>query len=355
MLAEIASLPPVPAGLTTRSADVEAAAAVNHYLQPLKAILAGDITEVVVNGPGAVWTEGRVGWQEHLMPELTYEHLRLLVKLIANSTNQKISEENPLVSAVLPGGERVQVVVPPAVSAGTVSLTIRKPSQLRFTLDDYERSGAFDRVAVGHDPNMALESELKSLLDTRRIAPFLKLGVESKQNIVISGPTGSGKTTLMKTLVDLIPSPERLITIEDAAELSIIHQRNFVRLFYSKDGQGVAKVTPKMLLEATLRMKPDRVLLAELRSDEAFYFIRNINSGHPGSMTSVHAASPRLAIEQLMLLVKESPAGSNLSREDIKDLLFMMVDVVVQFATIDGAKRVTGIYYEPERKRTLLG
>jgi type IV secretion system protein VirB11 len=329
--------------------------AVETYLRPLRRLLDGEITEVVVNAPGEAWTECRHGWIRHPIPELTFEHLRMLAKLIATSTQQTISESAPVVSAALPSGERVQAIIPPAVPSGTISLTIRKPSALRLTLADYEASGALDGVAVGGDPDQSVERELHGHLAAGRIRAFLELAVRSKQNIVISGATGSGKTTIMKTLVDLIPPEERLITIEDTPELEIINQPNHVRLFYSKDGQGVSKATPKLLLESCLRMKPDRILLAELRSEEAFYFIRNVNSGHPGSITSVHATSPRLAIEQLMLLVKESAGGANLAREDIKQLLFMLVDIVVQFSVIDGKRRVSGIYYDPQRKRSILG
>lgn len=332
-----------------------AMSAVETYLRPVRRLLAGEVTEVVVNRPGEAWTEGREGWLRYDMPELTFDHLRMLAKLIATSTQQTISENAPVVSAALPSGERVQAIVPPAVPQGTISLTIRKPSSLRLTLDDYERSGAFEAVDIGDHRRGTHETELLRLLDAGDIRRFLELAVASRLNIVVSGATGSGKTTLMKTLVDLIPASDRLITIEDTPELDIRNQPNHVRLFYSKDGQGMSNATPKLLLESCLRMKPDRILLAELRSDEAFYFIRNVNSGHPGSITSVHATSPRLAIEQLMLLVKESAGGAQLSREDIKQLLYMLVDVVIQFSVVDGRRRVTGIYYEPDRKRASLG
>jgi type IV secretion system protein VirB11 len=347
--------PPTETACDKPAAAAQAVSAVETFMQPLRGLLADDVTEIVINRPGEAWTESRAGWQRHALPQLTYEHLRTFATLIANSTQQTIHDGAPLVSAALPSGERVQAVIPPAVAAGTVSLTIRKPSPLRFDLDDYERAGAFDHVAIGEDPTRALEDQLSALLAAHRIREFLELSIQTRQNIVISGATGSGKTTVMKALVDLIPAHERLITIEDTPELDILKQPNHVRLFYSKDGQGVSKATPKMLLEACLRMKPDRILLAELRSDEAFYFLRNVNSGHPGSITSVHATSPRLAIEQLMLLVKESAGGAHLAREDIKQLLFMLVDVVVQFSIVDTVRRVTGIYYDPQRKRTLLG
>ncbi|HJU08339.1 MAG TPA: P-type DNA transfer ATPase VirB11 [Rhodanobacteraceae bacterium] len=347
---------PLPVEFSENSGStLGASTAVETFLAPLRRLLAGNVTEVVINRPGEAWTEDREGWRRHAIPALTYEHLRTFATLIANSTQQTIQESAPLISASLPTGERVQAIVPPAVPAGTVSFTIRKPSPLRLTLDDYEAADAFDGVTIGEDPSERLEEKLSGLLAAHRIREFLERAVRTKQNIVISGATGSGKTTAMKALVDLIPASERLITIEDTPELDVLKQPNHVRLFYSKDGQGVSKATPKMLLEACLRMKPDRILLAELRSDEAFYFIRNINSGHPGSITSVHATSPRLAIEQLMLLVKESAGGAHLSREDIKQLLFMLVDVVIQFSVVDKVRRVTGIYYDPQRKRTLLG
>ena len=179
------------------------------------------------------------------------------------------------------------------------------------------------------------------------------LAVRSKKNIVVSGATGSGKTTFTKALIREIPRDERLITIEDAPELVLNDHPNHVRLFYSKGDQGQAKVAPRHLLESCLRMRPDRILLAELRSDEAFDYLRNANSGHPGSITSVHASSADLAFEQLTLLVKQSPSGADLPRPEIKTLLYLLVDIVVQFAVVGHQRCVREIYYDPDRKRAL--
>ena len=179
----------------------------------------------------------------------------------------------------------------------------------------------------------------------------MRLAVRSRRNIIVSGPTGSGKTTWTKALIREIPSEERLITIEDARELLLDRHPNHVRMFYSKDDQGLARVTPKQLLESCLRMKPDRILLAELRSEEAFDYLRNVNSGHPGSITSIHAASAELAFEQLVLLVKQSRAGCELSRRDIKHLLYLLVDVVIQFGVERHERFIKEIWYEPARKR----
>ena len=327
------------------------ATAVEFYSRPLRAILQGDITELCVNGPGEVWVESRAGWERRPLPELTYETLRHVTELITNSSSQKISEKTPLVSTSLPTPtrERIQLVIPPAVLAKQISLTIRKPSDQRFSLADYRRQGAFEGLRVQSSGLTDVECELKSFLKYGEYERFFELAVRSKRNMAFSGVTGSGKTTFMKTCVDLIPSDERLLTIEDAPEMDIVNQPNHVRLFYSKGGQGVAQVTPRSLLEATLRMKPDRVLLAELRSDEAFEYMRNINA-HPGSITSLHAASTRLALEQLILLIRQSETGKGMERKDVMDLVYMLVDVIVQF----DKKKLVGVWYDPDRKYRIM-
>jgi type IV secretion system protein VirB11 len=155
-------------------------------------------------------------------------------------------------------------------------------------------------------------------------------------------------------LIREIPADERLITIEDARELVLDRHPNHVRLFYSKDDQGLSRVTPKQLLESCLRMKPDRILLAELRGEEAFDFLRNVNSGHLGSITSVHASSAELAFEQLILLVKQSSAGREMARREIRSLLYLLIDVVIQFSCWRHRRFIEEIWYEPELKRRHL-
>jgi type IV secretion system protein VirB11 len=210
-------------------------------------------------------------------------------------------------------------------------------------MQDMENGGLFDAVVQSTDHNSAEDSLLKIYREGKYRA-FLEGAVLARKNIIISGATGSGKTTLSKALVQHIPKDERLISIEDTPELAI-SQPNHVRLFYSKGGQGVARLGAKELLESCLRMRPDRVLLQELRDGTAFYYIRNINSGHPGSITTVHADSPNLAFEQLTLLVMESEGGRDLDRDDIRNLLKISIDVIVQCKRINGRFRVTGIYF----------
>ncbi len=126
-------------------------------------------------------------------------------------------------------------------------------------------------------------------------------------------------------------------------------------MFYSKDGQGLASVGPKELLESSLRMRPDRILLQELRDGTAFYYIRNVNSGHPGSITTVHASTALAAFEQMTLLVKESEGGGDLERDDIRGLLISMIDIIIQCKRIEGKFKVTEIYYDPFKQRNIFG
>jgi type IV secretion system protein VirB11 len=231
-----------------------------------------------------------------------------------------------------------------------VAIAIRRPADTVWSIEDLAMRGIFRKACRANQALDGTEQELLRLLSAGNYPAFMRLAVTSRKNILVSGPTGSGKTTWTKALIREIPRDERLITIEDAKELVLDGHPNHVRLFYSKDDQGVARVSPKQLLECCLRMKPDRILLAELRADEAFDYLRNVNSGHPGSITSVHAASAELAFEQLVLLVKQNPGGRDLARGDIKSLLYLLIDVVVQFGVECHERFIKEIWYDPERR-----
>ncbi|MFC5342887.1 P-type DNA transfer ATPase VirB11 (plasmid) [Brevundimonas staleyi] len=322
-----------------------------HYLAPLQALLEpADVTELVVNRPREVGVERAGGWTWHDVPDLTEDWLQTLAVGAAAFTRQDVSEDQPICSTVLPGGERCQIVVPPATPAGTISLTIRKPSQVTLGLEDFQKAGLFEQARVSAQEPDEEEVALLALRDASDWVGFFKRAVISRRNILISGPTGSGKTTFAKGLVQLIPPEERLLTIEDTRELVVPH-RNVVHLIYAKDGQGLSKAGAKQLLESALRMRPDRILLQELRDGTAFFYLRNVNSGHPGSITTIHADSAALAFEQLTLLVRESEGGRDLPRDDIRALLMLLVDVVVQVKKIDGRYRLTEVWYDPVRRR----
>lgn len=329
--------------------------ALDLTLQSLHPILTNpQVTELCINRPGEVYVESHQGWHCESVPFADFDWCWRLAKLVANSTQQRIDQCSPLLSASLPGGQRVQIVLPPATTAGCVAITIRRPSDAAWTIGELARRGVFRNTLRSGDKQDQTDADLLSLLVRRDYEAFMRLAVISRRNILVSGPTGSGKTTWTKALIREIPPHERLITIEDARELILDRHPNHVRLFYSKDDQGVARITPKQLLECCLRMKPDRILLAELRSEEAFDYLRNVNSGHPGSITSVHATSAALAFEQLVLLVKQNPGGREMTRADIKSLLYLLIDVVIQFGVAGHERYIREIWFDPERKRRNL-
>ncbi len=336
---------------------MEDTAVLNHYLAPLRPFLEPEaVTEVVVNRPLEVGVETAGRWNWHEVPDLTEAWLHTLAVAAAAFTRQDVDAEHPICSTVLPGNERCQIVLPPAVPGGMISLTIRKPSSRRMGLEDFEAAGLFAAATTvsGHEIDDT-DVALIALREAGDWPGFFRMAVESRRNILISGATGSGKTTFAKGLVELIPSHERLLTIEDTRELTVPH-RNAVHLLYAKDGQGLARTGPKALLESALRMRPDRILLQELRDGAAaFFFLRTVNSGHPGSITTVHADSAALAFEQLTLLVREFEGGRDLPREDIRNLLHLVVDVVVQMKKIDGRFQMTEIWHDPARKRLARG
>jgi type IV secretion system protein VirB11 len=323
--------------------DAQSFVMLEEYLAPiLEFIEDSTLTELCVNRPRELWTEGNAGWQRHVVPALSFAHCRQLATLIASYNGKSISADRPVLSASLPGGERVQVLIPPACEPHTVSITIRKPSKLDLTLDELDSQGAFREVSELQEGLKPFEHELLQLRGEGKIKDFLDLGVRSQRNILIVGKTGSGKTTVTKSLIRSIPLHERLITIEDVHEL-YLHHPNRVHLFYAREDEGGSKVTPKQALASCLRMKPDRILLAELRGDEAWEFIKSVNTGHPGSISTMHANGAFEAFEQLTALIKDSSTGAHLDAEYIQQRLFTTLDIVLFYHQ----RHLREIYYDP--------
>jgi type IV secretion system protein VirB11 len=331
-----------------RAGAAQYASALELVTGPLRPLLARpDVMEICINRPSEVFLETHTGWHREPAVYADIDWCRRFAKLVANFSRQRIDETSPLLSASLPSGERVQIAMPPATTQGCVAIDIRRPSREVWSVGELTRRGIFLKTRAARRGPEEVEIELHRLLTEQRYEAFMRLAVKSRRNILVSGPTGSGKTTWTKALIREIPAQERLVTIEDAPELVLDSHPNHVRLFYSKDDQGLARVSPKQLLEATLRMKPDRILLAELRAEEAFDYLRNVNSGHPGSITSVHASSAALAFEQLVLLVKQSEGGRQLARRDIRSLLRRLIDVVIQCGVEDHERYIKEIWYRP--------
>lgn len=311
------------------------------YLAPLLPVLSRpDVTDVFINRPGELWIETIDGAiTRHDAPELDEDSMWHLARQIANVSHQGINRENPLLGAMLPDGSRVQIVAPPA-TRGAMAFAFRKHVVAEMGLGDYLKNGAFAKTSfrIGNEAELAPLPPPGDSPDGH--AAFLAEAVRDRRNILISGGTSSGKTTLLNALMREIPADNRLILIEDTPELRLSHT-NAVGLLATKGDQGEARVMADDLLQAALRMRPDRIIVGELRGSEAYTFLRAVNTGHPGSLTTIHADSPDRAIEQLALIVLQS--GTQLTRQDIVHYIRSVVDLVVQLERRDGQRIVSQI------------
>ncbi len=307
----------------------------DSFLAPLSGWLArSDITDIFINRPQEIWIELLGGSIErHEVPALSQAALLRLARQIAARSAQGINREAPLLAASLPDGSRVQIVLPPA-TRGEVAIAIRRHVSAGLPLEAW-RSEAIAVEADG--ASTAPNSQPKALADP---IDELRDAVIRRRNILVSGGTSSGKTTLLNALLQVVPQNERLILIEDAPELQIAHE-NAVGLIAARGAMGEADVSAEDLLIAALRMRPDRIILGEVRGNEALTFLRAINTGHPGSLCTIHADSPERAIDQLALLVLS--AGSNLSFANAIEYIRRSIDIVVQLGRENGQRRIQSI------------
>lgn len=325
----LAELDPAPRGIYLRSA-----------LAPFDRFLSrSEVTDVYVNRPGEVWVETLGGAIErHEDPTIGELQLERLARQLAALTHQGVSREHPLLSARMPDGSRVQIVSPPA-TRGPMALAIRRQAVSELTLHDYAAGGQFDHTVTGQTSS-TVDAEIRELIAKRNFAQALAQAVKARKNIVVAGGTSTGKTTFLNALLREIPPEERLILIEDTPEL-VITQPNHAGLICARGELGEASVSANELLSASLRMRPDRIILGELRGTEAFVFLRAINSGHPGSMTTVHADSAASAVEQIAMLVLQT--GTALSREDVRHYVGQTIDLFVQLGRSAGRRAVDAI------------
>ena len=283
-----------------------------------------DVSDLSVQRPHEIWIDDGA-WRRERAEALTEGFLQAFIDSVGNRSGQSSSARSPLLSAELPSGERVQIIRPPVAESPVI--VIRKPARTAWRLQELHRRGVFDVTRTR--PDYRLPDDLRISHRERDWPHYLRHCVLARRNIVVSGPTGSGKTTLLKALAREIPITERVITIEDVRELDLPHE-NAIRLRYSKGSQGVSGAGPRDLLEACLRMRPDRILFGELRGGEAFQFLRNVNSGHPGSVTSLHANSAAAAIDQIALLARQSDEGRGYGVQEMRSFVAGLIDVVVQ-------------------------
>ncbi len=314
----------------------------NSYLAPFAQWLdADDVTEILVNHPQEVWVErmGAAQMERHDAPPINAQLLERLAHQIARINHQGVSRESPLLAAVLPGGARVQMIMPPA-TRGDISLAIRKHVLHDLSLENYGESGGFDILKSPHKNNT--DSDLATKLDTGDILDFLRSAVAARKTILLSGGTSSGKTTLLNAMLKEIPAHERVIAIEDTPEIKL-GRDNAIGLVAVPGDQGEARVTIDDLMRASLRMRPDRLIVGELRGAETVTFLRAINTGHPGSLSTVHASSTNGAYEQIALMCMQ--AGLGLGRDETIGYAKSMIDIVIQLTRNNGVRGIEDVCF----------
>lgn len=316
----------------------------HSYLAPLAAFLdRSDITDIFINRPGELWVETIGGGTErHEAPELTEVALARLSRQVASHSAQGISREHPLLAASLPDGSRVQIALPPA-TRGEIAIAIRKHVASGMSLDEFVVLDAPDGQSPGPDHAVSVAGGRGTqVLEDRSgdAGAFLRTAVQQRKNILISGGTSSGKTTLLNALIQEVPQDERLILIEDAPELRLSHA-NSVGLIAARSALGEAQISTDDLLIASLRMRPDRIIMGELRGREVETFLRAINTGHPGSLSTIHADSPQRAIDQMALILML--AGSSMSWENVVDYIYQSINVIVQVERRSGKRYIKSV------------
>jgi type IV secretion system protein VirB11 len=300
------------------------------YLAPFKPWLDRDgVTEILVNRPGEMWVEDAVypGMQRIDLPALDDTLLQRLAEQVARISHQGINREHPLLAATLPGGERIQLCGPPATREHW-ALAIRRHRLLDLPFDAYDRGPIAPRIEPPMPDAMA-----------EPIA-YLREVIARRKTILISGGTSTGKTTFLNAMLREMPAEERIVLVEDTAELRLPGE-NGVGLIAIKGELGEAKLTANDLLQAALRLRPDRIVLGELRGTETVSFLRAINTGHPGSFSTVHANSPRGALDQIALMAMQ--AGIGLTRQETIEYAASVIDVVVQLDRVDGQRGISAI------------
>ena len=287
---------------------------------PLERLLADDsISEIMVNGPGDIWIERQGRLFETTIRFNDDSHLRRIINKMVAQVGRRVDESSPMVDARLPDGSRVNVIIPPLSLSGPL-VTIRKFSKKRLTLEDMVNLGTLTSDALD----------------------FLGACVRSELNILISGGTGTGKTTLLNALSASVPEAERIVTIEDAAELQL-HQEHVLRLeARPKNIEGEGEISIRELVRNALRMRPDRIIVGEVRGAESLDMLQAMNTGHDGSMSTVHANSPRDALHRVETMVLM--AGFDLPVRAIRQQVSSALDLIVHLDRFeDGSRRVSHI------------
>lgn len=315
-------------------------------LSPLKTWLDNpNVSEILMNKAGEAFIEERGEMFKVSVPELTDERVMRLFHLIANENKQTLAVEKPLLSGNLADGSRIQIVLPPTASNPTLS--IRRSTMKNMQLILCEIQGFF-RGANPFYLNKAHEfdtdDELKEHYQSRRWYSFIEQAIIKRKNIIISGGTSSGKTTFLNACLREIPKGERIIILEDTREIDIPHE-NKVQLLASKHEQGLAKVSMQDLVQCCLRLRPDRIIMGEIRGKEILDFISACSTGHEGSLTTIHANNPEIAFMRMVQMYKLNNVPA-MTDEDILRELKAVIDIIIQVEKMPEGRRVKSIYYK---------
>ena len=321
-----------------------------RFTQPLTDLLIDEnINELMINGEGEIFIEKGGINTKYIDTEKTFTETKLhrIANAIASSAKQRLDETAPLLSAELPNGERVQIVIPPCVPKGKIVFSIRKHQGNVLSLDDYEKAGSFKSIRLSKEKAVnPLDQELQKAYNNKEIKKFFELCIKTKKNIVVAGDTGSGKTTFTNALLSIIPDTDRVITIEDVRE-AVLSVPNSVNLLMSDGNQGTADIDADRLLKTCLRLNPDRIIVSEIRGAEITSFLGAIESGHSGCITSLHAGSCDDAWRRMLKMMRMSPMNSHSTDEFLLQSLHHSIDVIIFFQKdSDGVRRPKEIHYE---------
>jgi type IV secretion system protein VirB11 len=322
--------------------------ALERHLIPLLPFIKSDgVTEICINQPGEIFVEKNRHFTRHIVTELDQGLLEALAALIAEFNNKDFP--SPLLSGSLPTGERIQFVMSPACENNKLICSIRRHQEKSLTLEDYQSQGAFDEcIATGSVKETETDQALQVLYRQKNILGFIRLAIMSKKNILISGGTGTGKTTFLNACLKYVPKNERIITVEDTREVSVT-QPNAVHLLFNEED---VRLSASHLFKTSLRLRPDRIFLSELRGVEVWPYLRAANSGHPGSITTVHADTPEGAFSQLVFMMQQ--AGSISDEERIRAYLHTIIPIVIQLKRSSEQHRfmhISDIYFKGLNKQ----
>jgi len=308
------------------------------------------VNELMINGPHRIYIEknGVMSKYDDVNKEITYDYLAEIANLIASHVNSIIDRDSPILSATLPTNERIEMVIPPACDKDQFVFSFRKPAAKHFTLDDYLNQDYFEFVNKSFKKNKITEDndKLKFYIKNESWAEFFELLVSSKKNVIVAGAVGSGKTHFINMLLSMIPHNERIITIENAREVLMQDddkKRNMINLLSRENVKNITEIKNSDLLKSCLRLRPDRILLSEIRGTDAFDFLNGLHVGLSGSMTSIHANNTQDVYIRLVNMLSMSEYTNGLNKQDMLDYCKESLDVILFCEKTNGKWRMTDV------------